>query len=257
MRAHVIPVAYLKGFSVDPNPEPRLRRIYAVARDRYFWAALGDACVLKDYYTKDADIDDALFHDQETSFGTLVERIEAGQQIEAAVHTYIWLLKARSRVILDHAKDRELIAKHARTVPLGGRSLAIVRTQDDLITSDDPVTMFGVSHGQGGIDCAFMLPLTPRILALSLPSGRFSIRNSVASAKDVELLNRWQCERARFYVLMHDEIMPTTRVHQHMPASPWRASSGAVFFNIQRTQGSVIYNFLSHANQPLSFLEGS
>lgn len=256
MRAHFVPIAYLKGFSKGTG-DPRRSSAVAIARDKVFQASLDNLCVCSDYYTAFPEEDAALFAQDEPFFATLVQGISAG--VASALHSIpqrIWSLKLRNRSILDFSYYRQLVMAAGANVDLSSHTARVIFTPppDQLITSDDPVLIFGI--GNPSEQC-FILPLTPNLLVVSASTTFFSLHSSTATSSDVQLLDRLQYQQARRHIICYD-MPPTPKLYQEdIPVSPRRARS-EIRFTPSRNGGYLILNFFSYnprgPGMSLSFL---
>ncbi|MCG3776719.1 MAG: hypothetical protein JW395_3581 [Nitrospira sp.] len=198
-----------------------------------------------------------LFAQDEPFFATLVQGISAG--VASALHSIpqrIWSLKLRNRSILDFSHYRQLVMAAGANVNLSSHTARVIFTPppDQLITSDDPVLIFGI--GNPSEQC-FILPLTPNLLVVSASTTFFSLHSSTASSSDVQLLNRLQCQQARRHIICYD-MPPTPKLYQEdIPVSPRRARS-EIRFTPSRNGGYLILNFFTYnprgPGMSLSFL---
>ncbi len=231
MRAHFVPVAYLKGFS-DQSAEPRHSKAYAVAKDRMFHTALDNLCVCSDYYSAFPEEDAALFEELEAVLGALLDKARANDRSELrGIALHLWRLKLRNRAILDFSHHKQPLMAAGENVDLDEHETHFVSATRGLtlITSDDPLLLFG----DGGSEAhCFILPLSPELLLVSAPTPRFSVTNSEASPDDVLLLNKLQCKQARRYVIMGGRAIRPKGIPESHPGG---ASTGKVRGNPGRS----------------------
>lgn len=222
MRAHFVPVGYLKGFSPDPSAE-RSATVTVVERQKMYQTSVESICACSDYYSHFPEEDGALFAAQETLLPQLTSI--APEALPADLAPHLWRLKVRNRAILDNTRYRDLILPASQTVDLGTRkqSIIVAHSPCELITSDDPLILYG--YGEPS-DLGFLLPVSPDRLVVSVPVNRFAIVSGTASAADVELINRLTCRQARRCVIMRSPTGDPSTLRLHMRASPQPAASG-------------------------------
>jgi hypothetical protein len=255
MRAHFVPVAYLKGFA-DVRSEARSAKAFAIPRERPpFRTSLDNLCVCTDYYTTLPHEDATLFEAQETLFGKLLEGVSAGDFARLqGIAPHLWRMKIRNRSILDSTRYKQILMAAAQTMDLGLRETKILTTTgvQKLITSDDPIMLFG----DGGPSLqAFLLPLSPEIVLVDVPSQLFSVSAGGASDEDVDLLNKYQCQQAHRYVMMRDEPTLPATYQKQMPAQARGASSGVAIAN-NSGAATAYLNFISYNPRGAGVLPG-
>ena len=147
MKAHYLPVAYLKGFGDDSCPKPEKCRAWVVRRRSLSNEMLRNIGVRKSFYVFSRSEDFKLFEEQERYFGTLLPKLEAGDvSVLSDVARQLWLLKLRNRTILDSTHHRRTVMEAGKSFPLGGRDSKVIEAAPGagaFITSDDPLLLIG------------------------------------------------------------------------------------------------------------------
>jgi hypothetical protein len=241
MKAHFVPVSYLKGFA-SGNPKARYAKAYVIERRKVYPnpTAIRKICARTDYYTPIPAQDARLFSDQETVFGTILSKLAAGDtSVLIDITPQLWLLKLRNIAILENTSYRTCVLETGKNIKFPDRAVSVIQTQSPsrLITSDDPLLLIGEGSPE---NMCFVLPLTPEKLLVSVPEKYFAIVGNEATNADVELLNKLQCRQARRCVITRDAPTDPSRYQRNMPQEPHPATSGVITIT-----KSAILNFIS------------
>lgn len=261
MKAHYVPACYLKGFAAVIEPKPRNSRLFFISRMDEGDRRIADLCVRTDYYTAVPQVDNRLFHAQESRLGALLHQALAGDQRGLrGLDEHLWTMKLRNLVVLDATRFRSEFLAVARTGSQLSRNAEcayISAPREALIASDDPLILIGEGDPA---NMAFILPVAPDLIIVSAPRGQFRLRSTQASAQDIEWLNRAQCRQARDYVLLRSRPSDPDWYRSRMAPSPQPAASGFAG-NPASPRAQAILNFLSlNARGPdglPSFLESA
>ncbi|WP_437587895.1 DUF4238 domain-containing protein [Sorangium sp. So ce1000] len=224
MRAHFVPAGYMKAFSPDPSAG-RDSQVTVVERQKVYRTSVENLCVCKDYYSRFPKEDDALFREQEGALARLASMDPDTALDDLAPH--LWRLKMRNRAILDATRYRTYILAASKAMNLGMRqeAVVVVAGSEELITSDDPLIVYGDGHPQ---EQCFILPVSPKRVIVSASAKFFSLASKSASGDDVRLLNRLACEQAQRCLIMQAAPANRSALQQMMSPVPQRATSGFV-----------------------------
>ncbi len=197
MRAHFVPVSYLKAFSSDPAIG-RKARIRAVERSGEYVTSVDNVCVCSDYYSHMPSADAALFRSQEISLPQLANT----DFVPPNLAHLLWELKLRNRAILDFSRYREMLLMAAKHVDLGERITWYAEVEgsaDRLVTCDDPVIVYS-----GGVlsEYCFLLAVSPTRLAVSAPRHLYRRNGVTLTSGDVRLINTLLSQQTRRTVLL-------------------------------------------------------
>jgi hypothetical protein len=238
LRAHFVPIAYLKAFSDNPS-KGRDGQVNVITREREFTAKIDKLCACTDYYTKCPKTDFKLFENQEKTFADLSN----ANDVPYGLSNHIWQLKLRNTAILDSTKYRQLIATSATATPLGERYESFISTNGayELITCDDPVITYDGNTPQ---EMCFLLTISPSRLFVSAPKNRYLITSATATEADVLHINRLVCRQVRNYAITHPNTVNLSELKKEFPQEPISAMSDIL--HSPYSGDTIILNFRGH-----------